>query len=476
MANIKEKDIWEEHIYQIETSDPVLGGENGIANRQAKQLAARTQFLKKEVEKSAVKHSPAFTGEPTAPTPEQSTNNQQIATTEFVKTAIAALVGSAPAELDTLEELAALLAENGDLRRALLQKIGEKVSKTGDTMTGPLFINALHPHVGGRRNGTNKWFVGLANETNDDAYFHSYTHDTYLALKGNRAEFNKPLFRGSHQFWDDGNLPILSDDVTNLCLNPSGIGTDNLATRFEWSGRIENLDGVNTRCLFNRDNFYQRHIPVKVGEELYVSAWVKHKAGNKGCAIGAYFRVNGSNEVWIAAKNISATEAGQWIKIEGYVTAPTGAITARLWLQIQQGNTETVGQYYVRDVVFRRANNSAATFSGSLTENGWQKLPSGLILQWGRLSARYETVADYAFNIAFPNQCFLVTATHSIETGKASQLGMLRRNAGVSYAFGPSDLSMEVNVYPLNNTHMRLWTDNDSGVEHKAISWIAIGY
>ncbi|MDA5607082.1 phage tail protein [Pasteurella multocida] len=129
MANIKEKDIWEDHIYQIETSDPVLGGENGIANRQAAQLAARTQYLKKEMEKRAVKNSPAFTGEPTAPTAHQSTNNQQIATTEFVKTAIANLVGSAPTELDTLEELAAMLAENGDLRRTLLQKIDEAGKK-----------------------------------------------------------------------------------------------------------------------------------------------------------------------------------------------------------------------------------------------------------------------------------------------------------------------------------------------------------
>lgn len=76
--------------------------------------------------KKIAENSPNLTGAPTAPTPEQAVNNTQIATTAFVHTAIAALVGSAPAELDTLEELAALLAENGDLRRTLLQKIGEK--------------------------------------------------------------------------------------------------------------------------------------------------------------------------------------------------------------------------------------------------------------------------------------------------------------------------------------------------------------
>ena len=53
MANITEElsnPQWAEGIYQLETTDPVLGGPNGIANRQAKELAARTQYLKKKQE------------------------------------------------------------------------------------------------------------------------------------------------------------------------------------------------------------------------------------------------------------------------------------------------------------------------------------------------------------------------------------------------------------------------------------------
>lgn len=55
MANITENTqspAWSDGIYQIETSDPVLGGANGIANRQAKELAARTQWLKTELAKA----------------------------------------------------------------------------------------------------------------------------------------------------------------------------------------------------------------------------------------------------------------------------------------------------------------------------------------------------------------------------------------------------------------------------------------
>ena len=46
MANVTENATWEGGIYQIETTDPVLGGSTGIANVQAKQLANRTAYLK----------------------------------------------------------------------------------------------------------------------------------------------------------------------------------------------------------------------------------------------------------------------------------------------------------------------------------------------------------------------------------------------------------------------------------------------
>lgn len=46
MANLTEVNHWEDNIYQIETSDPVIGGSNGISNQQAKQLGNRTQYLR----------------------------------------------------------------------------------------------------------------------------------------------------------------------------------------------------------------------------------------------------------------------------------------------------------------------------------------------------------------------------------------------------------------------------------------------
>ena len=135
MANLTEISNWEDGIYRIETSDPVLGGEEGIANKSIKQLANRTKYLKGQVDNInrertgyATKTSPAFIGVPTAPTAAASTNNAQIATTAFVKTAIAALVGSAPAALDTLEELARALAGDANLKATLLAEIAKKAN------------------------------------------------------------------------------------------------------------------------------------------------------------------------------------------------------------------------------------------------------------------------------------------------------------------------------------------------------------
>lgn len=46
MAALEETETYEEHIYQLEITDPVIAGPNGISNLPLKQLASRTKFLK----------------------------------------------------------------------------------------------------------------------------------------------------------------------------------------------------------------------------------------------------------------------------------------------------------------------------------------------------------------------------------------------------------------------------------------------
>ncbi len=51
MADLPENVEWTAGIYQLETSDPVLGGPDGIDNLQAKQLANRSRWLKDQLDK-----------------------------------------------------------------------------------------------------------------------------------------------------------------------------------------------------------------------------------------------------------------------------------------------------------------------------------------------------------------------------------------------------------------------------------------
>ena len=74
--------------------------------------------------------SPALTGTPTAPTAPAGTNSTQIATTAFVRAALAALVGSSPAALDTLNELAAALGNDPNFATTMTNALAGKLGKT----------------------------------------------------------------------------------------------------------------------------------------------------------------------------------------------------------------------------------------------------------------------------------------------------------------------------------------------------------
>lgn len=54
MPNLTEIVQWEAGVYRIELTDPVEGGEDGIDNRQAKQLANRTAYLKDRLDTGQV--------------------------------------------------------------------------------------------------------------------------------------------------------------------------------------------------------------------------------------------------------------------------------------------------------------------------------------------------------------------------------------------------------------------------------------
>jgi len=82
--------------------------------------------------------SPALTGTPTAPTATAGTSTTQVATTAFVGTAVSNLVASAPAALDTLNELAAALGNDASFSTTVTNSIATKLPLAGGTMSGAI--------------------------------------------------------------------------------------------------------------------------------------------------------------------------------------------------------------------------------------------------------------------------------------------------------------------------------------------------
>ena len=112
-----------------------------------------TSSIQGQIDLKSTIESPTFTGIPSAPTASSSTNTTQIATTQFVKTAVANLVNSAPEALDTLKELSDALGADANYATTISTALGLKAPLENPTFTGTV-------------SGVSKGMVGLGNVDN----------------------------------------------------------------------------------------------------------------------------------------------------------------------------------------------------------------------------------------------------------------------------------------------------------------------
>ncbi|KWH17849.1 gp53-like domain-containing protein [Burkholderia ubonensis] len=127
MSNLIESDRWEDGIYQLETSDPVIGGPDGVDNLQAKQLANRTRFLKRLVEAGQSNldaHANAADPHP------------QYATKADLAQRLAELVDQSPEALNTLKELANAMGNDPNFATTVMNEIAKKAPIDSPVFTG----------------------------------------------------------------------------------------------------------------------------------------------------------------------------------------------------------------------------------------------------------------------------------------------------------------------------------------------------
>lgn len=111
---------------------------------------------------------------------------------------------------------------------------------------------------------------------------------------------------------------------------------------------------------------------------------------------------------------------------------------------------------------------AANMFSSLKAQNGWQKLPSGLVLQWGTKEGTVGVAAapvDVTFPVAFPTACLSFTTSVGVFTAEYDSVPTYRVCRQAVSSGVPTRVGVNQQIFLDNNT-------NDG----RRMSWVAIGY
>ena len=186
MANLIETNRWEAGIYQLETSDPVMGGPNGIDNRAPRELANRTLWLKTELAKAVAQIGALNDG------------TQAYALKTGQITAGAGLTGGGT------------LAAN----RTISMGQPADLTETSESVA----VSNTHSHKLPRASSTVRGIVRVANTLTGTA-----TDDALSAAMGKKLADEK-LGNSGDQTITDGTLTVGRANTWNKIIMPSGRG------------------------------------------------------------------------------------------------------------------------------------------------------------------------------------------------------------------------------------------------------------
>lgn len=113
------------------TALPYKAGVNSVAGK-----TGTVALVVADVPDAAPLASPTFTGNPKGPTRATSDNSTSLATTAYVKAALATLIAGSPALLDTLDEIAAALNDDPNFAATMTTALATKAPLASPTFTG----------------------------------------------------------------------------------------------------------------------------------------------------------------------------------------------------------------------------------------------------------------------------------------------------------------------------------------------------
>ena len=434
----------------------------------------------------APKASPALTGTPTAPTAAQTVNNTQIATTEFVKSAIAALVASSPAALDTLNELAAALGDDPNFATTVTNALAGKqpldstlTDLSGKTVNGILQYLNLEETVkkaagaiqksGGNMEGP----LGLTRTSSFGVATENTLGGNSIAIGDSDSGFKSN---------GDGNIALMANSVL------AGYFSENELQHHEKvltkifraisTGNATEGAGGFVSQLTSGAPFYSPAIVRQNNDNNYFPLWKQIVSLQSGYPVAASmgllttgetnfpqivlhaktdFEVN--DKLWVFDVATGELRSPALIKAGEAVLNTNGDISGSAWggaltnwlnsqLATRDANINARATVDWVNSNFNKKNTATLGFSG------WSRDEStGLIMQWGNVDNARGT---YSFPRAFNDTCFAVFATNKDRQGGA-----------IDNAYG----------YPVSKTQFYLASKANSGADTAyGISWFALGY
>jgi phage-related tail fiber protein len=390
--------------------------------------------------------SPVLTGTPTAPTAAAGNNSTQIATTAFIQTALAALVDSSPDALNTLNELATALGNDPNFATTITNALGLKAPLANPTFTGD--PKAPTPATGDNDTsiattafvqstmngavGVN--IAGTGSITLTAAQAGAATINLTGALTGNKTVV-VPTAVGRYQICNNttGNFTVTVKTATGAGqLITRGMSSlmfcDGATVQLQQADfispvlrgtptapeipRFENSDRIATaKALQSRGHQYANFTQF-TGTLAGVLAHVGGLVHCSGATANAYTLPDSTANklipgVTIRVQNWGVTSLALGVQgsdrmqenIDGGWTSTTRSIPPDSYVDCLYIGTK----YWL--LTGTGVMGKTRVFGASLGVNGYQKLPSGLIIQW--MTASFAGPAkSIVFNlpIAYPTQ------------------------------------------------------------------------
>ncbi|EBY8983414.1 hypothetical protein D6S94_12015 [Salmonella enterica subsp. enterica serovar Bovismorbificans] len=439
-----------------------------VDDLMAKHLAApdpHSQYAQKD--------SPTLTGIPKVPTPAAGNSTKQIANTEFVASSIAAIVDSAPAALDTLNELAAALGNDPNFATTMINALAGKqpLDNTLTNLSGK-DIAGLLTYLG--LGETAKQAAGAVQKTGDEMngkltlpQTSSFGVNTNNTLGGSSIAIgdNDTGLKGN----GDGNLAFMANNVLAGYFNENELQHSKKMLTKNFQALVDNnwpegAGGFSGQLsseapfsvpMVHRQNNDNNFFPLLKGKVSLES----------GYPVAASFGILTSGntnfpQIAIHAKTDFDVNDKIWVfdVATGEFRAP-GRITATEILLSGKSRVGPDGNLYgdvwggwLNDFLI---NNYNRKNTASLGDYGWVRDEStGFIMQWGTLGSSNGT---YNFPREFPTSCFAVFVTNTNQQG-----------GSVDNAFG----------YPVSKSQFFAATKASSDgnvVNGYPVAWFAIG-